>query len=272
MQNIKNFIGSLLGRTQSEVETAQPPADLTGRKFDERLARLQPAVRLEPVPDGTKPHWRLLEARWADRTEGGRGYIFVRANNEQGLPLEGVTFQADRGNAVDRAQTKAAIDNYTGNIMMTGLLGTYKVSMLQDGLPSDKLVNVGLGNLAAPRETVPTSFFLTFQKSPGVQAPPPVPTPTPPPPPTPTGPRVEPPSGAPTLREAILTASRAYLLPVNRDAPLFKYAKAHNLGDFLSAEFSVTHQGVEYRVQGFQRGIVFARADKPDAVSHLAYP
>jgi hypothetical protein len=269
--------------------------NLTGRKFDSRLKYLRPQVLLTPVPDPTKPHWRLVEARWANQREGGQGYIYVKALDEAGKPLEGVTFQADRGDAIDKAQTKAAIDNYLGNIMMTGLLGTYKVSMAQEALPSDRLVNVGLGNEISPHDFVRTSFFLTFQKTKGIAAPPPTPqpptptpsptpqpptptpspTPQPPPPtPTPTGPRadaspLDQAADAPDLKKAFMAALQAYLIPVNRNSAFHQYAQANNLGEFLSAEFSVTHQGVEYRAQVFERGIVYAKAEAP---KHLPYP
>ena len=52
----------------------------------------------------------------------------------------------DRGDAIDRAATKGPIDQYLGNYMMTGWLGTYRVNIGQGGLPSDVLINVGIGD------------------------------------------------------------------------------------------------------------------------------
>ncbi|MFC1976095.1 hypothetical protein ACFLXQ_06835, partial [Chloroflexota bacterium] len=144
--------------------------DLAGRNFDDRFKYLEPQVLLEPVADPTQPHWRLIEARWADDQEAqGKAYVFLKALDESGKPFEGATFQADRGDAIDRAQTKGPLDQYWGNYLLTGLLGTYEISMSDGFLPSDKLVNVGLGNEVSPRDYVPTSFYLTFQKVSGVE-------------------------------------------------------------------------------------------------------
>jgi hypothetical protein len=244
--------------------------DLSGRKFDDRLKYLQPQVLLEPVADPSKPHWRLIEARWADEKEAqGRAYLFLKALNEQGQPIEGVTFQADRGDAIDRVQTKSRIDQYWGNYLLTGLLGTYKVSMVQDGLPSDKLVNVGIGSETAPRTYIATSFFLTFQKVAGV-APPPKRKPGRPANPKPTSPPIQPAvDKTVNFKEALIQAARPYSLPINRSSVLYQYARKKRLGDFMSAEFSWQYQDVEYRVQVFEKGLVYIRADETGPAGHI---
>jgi hypothetical protein len=313
--------------------------DLTGRDFDDRFKYLKPQVLLDPVADPSKPHWRLIEGRWANEQEsGGKAYVFAKVFDESGQPLEGATFQADRGDAIDKVETKGPIDQYWGNYLMTGLLGTYKISMAQDDLPSDKLTNVGLGNEISPRQHVPTAFYLTFQKVTGeVTAPPPEPveaepaptqpppapvvetptppqppptqpppapvveTPTPPqPPPTqpppapvvepptppqpppepeppspppPVGPEVETPTevvvGAPEIKDALMAAARQYIFPINRNSDLYQYARTNNLGDFISAEFPLRHQGVEYRAQVFEKGIVYVKVDRSGPVMHV---
>lgn len=136
--------------------------DLTGRNFDDRLKYLNPQVLLEPVTDPTGPYWRLIEVDW---DENGQGYTYVKVLDETGQPLEGTTFQADRGDAVDRAQTKGQFDGYRGNISTRGALGTYRISVAEEGLPSDKLINVGSGKEDGTYAA--TSFFLVFQKARG---------------------------------------------------------------------------------------------------------
>ncbi|MBN1993587.1 MAG: hypothetical protein JW953_12880 [Anaerolineae bacterium] len=261
--------------------------DLTGRKFDDRFKYLEPQVLLEPVSDPAKPHWRLVEARWADEQEAqGRAYIFVRALDEAGKPMEGARFQAEREDAVDKVETKGQIDQYWGNYLMTGLLGTYRVSMAQDNLPSDKLVNPGLGNEVSPRQGVPTSFFLTFQKvkagappapveteEPAPARPTPEPAPTPETPAPPVGPRAETPAeaaaAATELKDALIAAARQYIIPVNRNSALYQHAQAHHLGEFLSSEFPLRHRGVEYRAQVFEKGIVYVKADEAGPVREI---
>ncbi|MFC1976537.1 hypothetical protein ACFLXQ_09075, partial [Chloroflexota bacterium] len=268
-------------------ETFYTGPDLTGRKFDDRLKYLEPQVLLEPVADPSQPHWRLIEARWADDQEAqGKAYVFLQALDEAGQPLEGATFQADRGDAVDSVPTKGPMDQHWGNYLMTGTLGTYKVSMAQDNLPSDKLVNVGLGNEVSPEQAVPTAFFLTFQKVASAPAAPasapveaePVPVPEPEaaaaePPPQAAGPRAETPAdtaaAAPELKDALMAASRQYIIPVNRNSAMYQYAQANNLGEFLSSEFPVRHQETEYRAQVFEKGIVYMKSDGSGAVTHV---
>ncbi len=291
--------------------------DLSDRTFDDRLKYLEPQVLLEPVADQTKPHWRLIEVRWADEKEaGGKAYVFVKALDKNGDALEGAVFQADRGDAVDRAETKGQWDQYWGNYLMTGLLGTYRISIAQDDLPSDTLTNVGMGTEDLPRAYEATSFFLTFQKAPGVSAPPapssPLTAPRPQPEPenkpdTPSEPSFpkpdpQPPTPAPqpesfkprgekrfvapapppisgdeisakpkpeVLKESLKAAARRYILPVNRNSALYEYARANNLGDFISAEFPLCHHQVEYRGQVFEKGIVFVRADGTGSIAHV---
>ncbi len=257
--------------------------NLTGRDFDDRLKYLEPQVRLELVADPSKPHWRLIQARWADDQEAqGKAYIFLRALNETGQPLEGVTFQTDRGDAIDKVQTKGQVDQFWGNYLMTGLLGTYKVSMAQDNLPSEKLINVGLGNEISPKQAVPTAFFLTFQKVAGAvataaapaSAPAAVPTTAPVQPSSPAVP-VSPSAAAPVevtvtdLKDELLAASRQYIIPVNRTSALYQYAQANNLGDFLSAEFPLRHQDIDYQAQVFERGIVYVKLAGAGTVMHF---
>ncbi|MEW5960786.1 MAG: hypothetical protein AB1801_23925, partial [Chloroflexota bacterium] len=134
--------------------------DLAGRSFDERLKYLKPQVLLEPVAEPAGPYWKLIEVRW---DEQGHGYTYVKLLDESGQPLEGGTFQAARKDAVDQAQTKGKVDDYWGNVSTRGALGTYKISAVEGGLPSDRLVNVGSGKEDGTYAS--TSFFLVFQKT-----------------------------------------------------------------------------------------------------------
>ncbi|MCB0210231.1 MAG: hypothetical protein KDJ52_12915, partial [Anaerolineae bacterium] len=242
------------GPVPQGMRTFYTGSDLADRDFDDRFKYLKPQVLLSPVAQPSRSHWRLVAARWADEREAqGRAYIYVKALDEAGQPLENVTFQADRGDAIDKAQTKGPIDKYWGNILMTGLLGTYKVSMAQNNLPSDKLINVGLGTEIAPRNFVPTSFFLTFQKvaedtiitptpepepvPTPIPQPEPEPTPTPTPEPTPT-PKPEPeptpqpepvptPQPRPDLPERELDSRLDKLTPVVKLVPVADPTQAH---------------------------------------------
>ncbi len=254
--------------------------DLSGRKFDDRFKYLEPMVLLDPVADPSQPHWRLVEARWADDQEAaGKAYVFVKALDENGEPLEGAAFQADRGDAVDKVETKGSMDQFWGNYLMTGTLGTYKISMAGD-LPSDTLTNVGMGNEVSPKDAIATSFFLTFQKVAIASTPAPVAEEAEPAPPAetetpaqPVGPRAESPVAAAQtasdLKDALVAASRQYIIPINRNSELYRHARANSLGDFLSAEFPLEYQGVEYRAQVYEKGIVYVKADGSGDIDYV---
>jgi hypothetical protein len=74
----------------------------------------------------------------------------------------------------------------------------------------------------------------------------------------------------PDLKDALMAASRQYIIPINRNSDLYRYAQANNLGEFLSAEFPLQHQGEQYRAQVFENGIVYIKADGSGAVAHIA--
>lgn len=273
--------------------------DLSDRNIDDRFKYLEPQVLLQPVANPKQPHWRLVEARWADQQESrGKPYIFFKALNDQGQPIEGATLQVDRGDVIDKVQTKGRFDDYYGNYMMTGLLGTYKVSMAQDDLPSDILLNVGLGNEVSPRDHVQTSFYLTFQRVPGSSPAeekpagtgqePLEPEPGPVEPaepglepeggdasPQPAGPHAPTPTDrakvAPGLKEALIARASKYIIPVNRSSRLFLYAYAHKLGDSLSAEFTLHYRGRKYRAQVYELGIVYVPVDDPEEIGHIYF-
>ncbi len=259
-------------------EPVPPPGqDLPGRQLDPRLRQLEPPVQLVAVPAPERAHWQLVEARWATEKEAqGRGYVFVKAVDEQGRPLEGATFQADRGDAVDKAQTKGPIDQYLGNIMLTGRLGSYTVSMAEGGLPSDKLANVGLGQPGVPWAR--TAFYLTFRRvPPGQSLTPPVPEPPQVEPTLPEKPALPPENladaieQAPDLASALAAAAGFYAIPYEPQAGLARYAAGRNLGAVRSGEFPLRYRQIDYQVQVFERGIVYQRADQPQLVSHVPY-
>ncbi|MEM7345102.1 MAG: hypothetical protein AAF485_12730 [Chloroflexota bacterium] len=278
----------------NETTESTPDPDLPSlseRVLDERFQTLQPMVLLEPVTDPTQPHWRLVNARWADKFEAnGKAYIFVKALDEAGEPLEGMIFQADRGDAIDKVETKGPWDQYFGNYGLVGALGTYKVSMAQGNLPSDRLINIGYGDGVEPSST---SFYLTFQRVAGGQPTPPnndtstdvdktpdegtsdnpdvivSPSPEPDDSEAPDEPPVIDPVEA--FRKALLLAAGEYIIPVNRQSLLYQYAQQNNLGHFCSAEFSFEHQTVIYRAQVFEQGIAYYTMADPDVIDHISY-
>ena len=97
---------------------------------------------------------------------------------------------------------------------------------------------------------------------PKLPKPSPKPVPTPPPP-------AKGPKDLTALKAALIATSSQYIIPINRLSALYKYAKSQKLGEFLSAEFSVTCDDVDYRAQVFEKGIAYFAVDNPENIDHI---
>lgn len=228
-----------------------------GRNWDCRLKYL--GIQLEPAPDTSGPYWKLVKAQWYDEDEVvGAGYIFVKALDAEGKPIENATFIVARHDASDQVPTKGAIDGYWGNYAMYGCLGTYKVRMNHLGYPSETVTGLGLGLEDAPRLWTRTAFRLTFQLTR--------------PNPSNDGDRL--PDEAErqaALRKAVIHAAKPHLIPLDPSTPFHQYARRHALGERLSTEFTFEHEGVQYRAQAFVKGVVYAPRHALDQMSHVPY-
>jgi hypothetical protein len=173
--------------------------------WDYRLRYLGSGIRVEEA-SGEGPVWQVVEGYWQDKNERNPvqpltpGYIMVKVLDENGQPIPDARVEIHRGDVADVIMTKGEIDAYLGNYQMTGRLGTYSVKVLQQGYPSDRVLNVGLGGEEPGTGFDPTSFFFIFQLKKQPEAGPgPGEDPQPPQPPEPEPPVVEPPSTPPTV-------------------------------------------------------------------------
>ncbi len=141
------------------VAAAAPP-----RAWDGRLDRLGVRVDEAPASPG-QPYWRLIEARWADEQESqGRHHIYVEVLDENGSRVANhpVRVSWAEGNTIGQTENKPAPE-YPFNFQMFAAGNSYSVSI--EGLPSDKIVGVGLGDLDKPTWTVHTSVYLVYQRA-----------------------------------------------------------------------------------------------------------
>jgi hypothetical protein len=144
--------------TATPAEKPQPP-----RALDSRLASLGVGVEPVGVRSG-QSYWRLVEARWANEAEAGGGHsIFVNVLDENGgrLLRQPIEIQWVGGGLTVQTEEKPP-NEYSANFPMYNTLGSYSVSIA--GLPSDRLVGLGLGTAEQPAFTIHTNFFLTFQR------------------------------------------------------------------------------------------------------------
>lgn len=151
--------------TEPALMAAAAPA-LPPRKWDSRLDLL--GVRVEPaaVAPG-QPYWRLVEARWANEQESqGKHHIYVDVLDENGERIIGqpVVVRWHDGQVVIKTEDKPKPE-CSCNFQMYTVLGAYDLYV--DGLPSDKVLGMGLGTPELPNWTIHTSFYLVFQRTTG---------------------------------------------------------------------------------------------------------
>lgn len=128
---------------------------------------------------------------------------------------------------------------------------------------SDVLSGRGVYQPNTPNRHLDPIFQLVKGREP-VQ--PPEPSPVEPPGPTPDEPS-QPPDIS--LEEALRAAGQPLIIPLNRDAMLYKFARRHDLGERLSPEYTLTHDGTPYRAQVYERGIVYAPMGRWDEVAFI---
>jgi hypothetical protein len=73
------------------------------------------------------------------------------------------------------------------------------------------------------------------------------------------------------LHRALLEAAKPHIIPLNPDAALYKYARHHSLGERLSDEFTIEHEGIEYVAQVFEEGMVYVPVGQWDQVTHIQH-
>lgn len=133
------------------------------RTMDPRLGSLNVHLEQANVKPG-QYYWRLIEARWENEAEaGGDHTVYVEVLDENGGRIVGqpVEIRWDSGSLNVFTEDKPP-PVYATNFPMYNCLGSYAVSI--PGLPSDRVVGLGLGTADQPNFTIHTNFFLTFRK------------------------------------------------------------------------------------------------------------
>jgi uncharacterized repeat protein (TIGR01451 family) len=137
--------------------------ELPPREWYTRLDDL--GVKLEPASvEPGQPHWRLVEARWADPVESaGLHHIFFEVLDENEDRAEGQPVVVVWPGGSDTLYIKPGPPPEWGaDYAMYVTLGNY-TAHVGGGLPSDRVVGMGLGTAEFPDVKFHTSFYLTFR-------------------------------------------------------------------------------------------------------------
>jgi CRP-like cAMP-binding protein len=144
---------------EPEPEPAAAPI-----QWDGRLDQLGVGLQQAAVQPG-QTYWRLVEARWEDEKEAkGKHNIYVNALDENGQRIIGQPVVVSWGSGKDVKPTENKPEpEYSFNFNMYAVIGSYNVYL--EGMPSDRIVGAGMGDLSRPNWKIHTCFYLTFQRT-----------------------------------------------------------------------------------------------------------
>lgn len=144
-------------------QPAPAPVRAAARAWDPRLDQLGVRVEEANVAPGQE-YWHLKEVIWHDEKEArGKHHAFVEVLDADGSRIVGhpVKVKWADGEHVGQTEDKNYPD-YAFNYQMYAANRAYDITV--EGLPSDKLVGAGLGDLENPYHRIHVSYLLTYQK------------------------------------------------------------------------------------------------------------
>lgn len=165
---VRSFIQAVVNlapqlESEPEEDLIQAAA-LPVRIWDQRLSQLGVRVEEALVASGQQ-YWRLIEANWWDEKEAaGKHHIYVEVLNENGSRIVGhpVKVSWRDGEHIGNTQDKP-FPEYAFNYQMYAAGNAYNIEI--PGLPSDRLIGAGMGDLERRAWGIHTSTLLTFQKA-----------------------------------------------------------------------------------------------------------
>lgn len=133
------------------------------RNLDPRLGPLGVSIQPVDVPSG-QPYWRVVEVLWRDEQEAqGRHSVYVEVLDENGNRIVGqpVVFAWADGRTVVPTENKP-FPEYATNFPMYAAGQAYSVWV--EGLPSERVNGLGLGDLKERWRTVHVEYLIKFQR------------------------------------------------------------------------------------------------------------
>lgn len=211
-------------------------------------------VVVERVADPAQPHWRCIGVHHLTGAEGmGNHNVFADILDENGVRINGAHLIATNN---DLPSFLVRIDkppNEPGTNFPMFKNDTYRVAVHRPDdapLPSDRVLNL---HTRHPDEDPGAtlfhhSFLVVFWKTGGVAPP------------------------VTTLEEILWDEGQPLIMPLDREAALYKFAQANNLGERLTREYVVEFEGRRYLAQIFEQGLVYAPVGQPDQTKILTEP
>lgn len=151
-----------MAQPQPEAAPVQAAA-AAPRVWDSRLDQLGVRVEEANVAPGQE-YWHLKEVIWWDEEESrGKHHAFVEVLDLDGSRIVGHSVKVKWGDGEHIGQTEdKAFPDYAFNYQLYAANRAYDITV--EGLPSDKLVGAGLGDIQNPFHRIHVSYLLTYQK------------------------------------------------------------------------------------------------------------
>ncbi len=225
-------------------------------------------VTISTVADPTQPHWRVVGVHHLDGNEGGGNNVYIDIIDKKQNRIFGAVAEARNVNGfVEQLRIHKTGSDHGADTVLFGN-DTKSIKVTQNGLPSDSAHNFHtrhpneLDEHGNPTSTTMAhhAFYLVFQYSPGVTSP--------------GGENGDeggvtvPPDGV-TLETLLWATGELLVQGLNRNAALYRKAQKLGLGEHLTAEYDVLHNGLAYVAQIFELGLVYAPMGQWDQVQML---
>lgn len=213
LQEYQIYLPVILANTDES-----PVEEIGGQTFwDPRLEARGARLVKASVANG-QGYWRLVKAEWFDRDESqGRHHILLDTVDQEGERTTNIPVRIrwNDGEAIVHTEAKPG-EPFAANYPMYALAPAYSAAPA-DGIPSDRVENMGLGEIDEPHLAHHTSYGLTWRWTIAGEEETPIPTQTPTPTATATLIRTTIPTHTPTSTSTGITPTP--VTPVSTQTP-----------------------------------------------------
>lgn len=219
-------------------------------------------ITITPVADPSQPHWRIVGIHHLTGPENhGQHHLFVEVLNDQGERIQNSQVTVRRNDQPPALLTLDKPAHEPGTNTHMHFNDNLSITVNWEGLPSE----TAFGFHTRHDDDDPPgttrghhSYYIVFQKSAGVTDQPSDPTDD--------GIGVSPPADGSDLEAELWAVGHPLIQSFNREAALYQKAQDLGLGEHLTSEYEVMHEGQTYLAQIFELGMVYALAGQWDQV------